>query len=43
MLIGLGKELPRLPKYVTHTRVVATALREGFAKADVPWVRVHRS
>ncbi|WP_326729781.1 threonine aldolase family protein [Streptomyces phaeochromogenes] len=40
-LIGLEKELPRLPEYVAHARVVAAALREGFAGAGVPWVRVH--
>ncbi|HEY8978421.1 MAG TPA: beta-eliminating lyase-related protein [Streptomyces sp.] len=40
-LAGLDRELPRLPEYVTHARVVAAALREGFAQAGVPWVRVH--
>ncbi|MFE1286223.1 threonine aldolase family protein [Streptomyces sp. NPDC058751] len=40
-LIGLERELPRLPEYVAHARVVADALREGFAEAGVPWVRVH--
>ncbi|MFF3505239.1 threonine aldolase family protein [Streptomyces sp. NPDC003247] len=40
-LVGLERELPRLPEYVAHARVVATALREGFAAAGVPWVRVH--
>ncbi|MFC4469118.1 threonine aldolase family protein [Streptomyces xiangluensis] len=40
-LIGLEKELPRLPEYVAHARVVAAALREGFAASGVPWVRVH--
>ncbi|MFG3296493.1 threonine aldolase family protein [Streptomyces sp. NPDC048179] len=40
-LVGLERELPRLPDYVRHARVVAAALREGFAGADVPWVRVH--
>ncbi|MFD3307894.1 threonine aldolase family protein [Streptomyces sp. NPDC058656] len=40
-LIGLEKELPRLPEYVAHARVVAAALREGFAAAGVPWARVH--
>ncbi|MEU0008168.1 beta-eliminating lyase-related protein [Streptomyces sp. NPDC006314] len=39
-LIGLDHELPRLPEYVRHARVVACALREGFA-AGVPWARVH--
>ncbi|MGN5379678.1 threonine aldolase family protein [Streptomyces lasalocidi] len=40
-LAGLDTELPRLPGYVRHARVVAAALREGFAEAGVPWARVH--
>ena len=40
-LVGLDRELPRLPEYVAHARVVAAALREGFAAAGVPWARVH--
>ncbi|WP_055491984.1 low specificity L-threonine aldolase [Streptomyces sp. TP-A0356] len=40
-LAGLQRELPRLPQYVRHARVVAAALREGFAAAGVPWARVH--
>ncbi|WP_443043244.1 threonine aldolase family protein [Streptomyces sp. HM190] len=40
-LVGLERELPRLPEYVRHARVVAAALREGFARAGVPWARVH--
>ncbi|MBD0422465.1 threonine aldolase [Streptomyces sp. TRM S81-3] len=40
-LAGLERELPRLPEYVTHARVVAAALREGFTAAGVPWARVH--
>ncbi|WP_031165080.1 threonine aldolase family protein [Streptomyces durhamensis] len=40
-LIGLERELPRLPDYVRHARVVAAALREGFAAAGLPWARVH--
>ncbi|GAA3497466.1 beta-eliminating lyase-related protein [Streptomyces prasinosporus] len=40
-LIGLDRELPRLPEYVAHARVVAAALREGFAAAGLPWFRVH--
>ncbi|MBQ1093293.1 low specificity L-threonine aldolase [Streptomyces sp. B93] len=39
-LIGLERELPRLPEYVRHARVVAAALREGFAGAGLPWARV---
>ncbi|MFG3499198.1 threonine aldolase family protein [Streptomyces sp. NPDC047928] len=40
-LLGLERELPRLPSYVAHARVVAAALREGFEAAGVPWFRVH--
>jgi threonine aldolase len=40
-LVGLERELPRLPGYVAHARVVAGALREGFAAAGLPWARVH--
>ncbi|MFJ4581261.1 threonine aldolase family protein [Streptomyces echinatus] len=40
-LVGLDRELPRLPDYVRHARVVAEALREGFAAAGLPWARVH--
>ncbi len=40
-LVGLDRELPRLPAYVAHARVVAAALRDGFAAAGVPWARVH--
>ncbi|MEU3843065.1 beta-eliminating lyase-related protein [Streptomyces sp. NPDC028635] len=40
-LAGLEWELPRLPEYVAHARVVATALREGFAESGLPWARVH--
>ncbi|MEU6405604.1 aminotransferase class I/II-fold pyridoxal phosphate-dependent enzyme [Streptomyces sp. NPDC046985] len=40
-LAGLERELPRLPDYVRHARVVADALREGFAAAGTPWARVH--
>ncbi|MFI8963613.1 threonine aldolase family protein [Streptomyces sp. NPDC053493] len=40
-LRGLETELPRLPSYVAHARVVAEALREAFAEAGTPWFRVH--
>ncbi|MFF7902827.1 threonine aldolase family protein [Streptomyces sp. NPDC007920] len=40
-LAGLERELPRLPEYVRHARVVAAALREGFAAAGMPWSQVH--
>lgn len=40
-LAGLERELPRLPEYVAHARVVAAALRGGFAAAGLPWARVH--
>ncbi|MFB7657329.1 MULTISPECIES: threonine aldolase family protein [unclassified Streptomyces] len=39
-LAGLERTLPRLPEQVVHARVVAAALREGFAAAGVPWARV---
>jgi threonine aldolase len=40
-LAGLDGELPRLPSYVRHARVLAQALREGFAEAGIAWSRVH--
>ncbi|MBM7437540.1 low specificity L-threonine aldolase [Streptomyces sp. HB132] len=40
-LLGLERELPRLPSYVAQARVVARALAEGFAGSAVPWFRVH--
>ncbi|BAU87667.1 L-allo-threonine aldolase [Streptomyces laurentii] len=40
-LLGLEKELPRLPEYVAHAKVVAAALAQGFEAAGVPWFRVH--
>ncbi|MEU4104156.1 threonine aldolase family protein [Streptomyces tanashiensis] len=40
-LRGLDVELPRLPSYVTHARVVADAIREAFAEAGTGWSRIH--
>ncbi|GAA0497289.1 threonine aldolase family protein [Streptomyces olivaceiscleroticus] len=40
-LTGLDRELPRLPEYVAHAKVIAGALREGLAEHGVPWFRVH--
>ncbi|MFI2739147.1 threonine aldolase family protein [Streptomyces sp. NPDC018711] len=40
-LRGLDVELPRLPSYVAHARVVAAAIREAFAEAGTGWSRVH--
>ncbi|WP_454318127.1 threonine aldolase family protein [Streptomyces phaeoluteigriseus] len=40
-LLGLERELPRLPSYVRHARVVAAALAGGLAAAGLPWSRVH--
>ncbi|MEV8590356.1 beta-eliminating lyase-related protein [Streptomyces sp. NPDC051180] len=40
-LRGLDVELPRLPSYVAHARVVADALRDGLAEAGVGWFRIH--
>ncbi|MCC3772135.1 low specificity L-threonine aldolase [Streptomyces sp. UNOC14_S4] len=39
-LAGLERELPRLPAYAAHAKVVAGALEEGFRAAGVPWFRV---
>ncbi|MFF7214382.1 threonine aldolase family protein [Streptomyces sp. NPDC008238] len=39
-LDGLDHELPRLPEYVAHAKVVAAALRDALA-AGTGWVRVH--
>ncbi|MER8233334.1 beta-eliminating lyase-related protein [Streptomyces sp. NPDC094049] len=40
-LRGLAVELPRLPSYVAHARVVADALREVFEESGAGWFRVH--
>ncbi|MFF4955258.1 threonine aldolase family protein [Streptomyces chattanoogensis] len=40
-LVGLDRELPRLPEYVAHAKVVAQALGDGLAEAGVPWFRVN--
>ncbi|MEU9371587.1 beta-eliminating lyase-related protein [Streptomyces avermitilis] len=40
-LLGLERELPRLPDYVAHAKVVAQALGKGFEAAGVPWFQVH--
>ncbi|MGQ4487745.1 low specificity L-threonine aldolase [Streptomyces sp. SAS_281] len=40
-LAGLDRELPRLPSYVEHAKVVAGALAEGFEAAGAGWSRVH--
>ncbi|MGW1349712.1 threonine aldolase family protein [Streptomyces sp. NPDC002409] len=40
-LIGLDRELPRLPSYVAQARMVAGALTEGLAAAGAGWFRVH--
>lgn len=40
-LAGLERELPRLPGYVAHAKVVAQALAEGLAEGGLPWARVH--
>ncbi|MGW7055666.1 threonine aldolase family protein [Streptomyces sp. NPDC054887] len=39
-LLGLERELPRLPEYVAHAKVVAAALADGFHAAGLPWFRV---
>ncbi|MYW07294.1 threonine aldolase [Streptomyces sp. SID2563] len=40
-LAGLDRELPKLPSYVAHAKVVAGALTEGFEAAGAGWSRVH--
>ncbi|MGW6394624.1 threonine aldolase family protein [Streptomyces sp. NPDC055103] len=40
-LRGMDVELPRLPSYVAHARVVTEALREALSEAGVGWFRVH--
>ncbi|MFF8275183.1 threonine aldolase family protein [Streptomyces lateritius] len=40
-LRGLTRELPRLPSYVAHARVVAEGLRTGFEEAGTAWFRIH--
>lgn len=40
-LAGLDRELPRLPAYVAHAKVVAQALHNGLTGAGVPWFRVY--
>ncbi|MFC9397594.1 threonine aldolase family protein [Streptomyces sp. NPDC057027] len=40
-LRGLDVELPRLPSYAAHARVVADAVREALAEAGTGWFRVH--
>ncbi|GGT70733.1 threonine aldolase family protein [Streptomyces lateritius] len=40
-LRGLTRELPRLPSYVAHARVVAEGLRAGFEEAGTAWFRIH--
>ncbi|MFE3601986.1 threonine aldolase family protein [Streptomyces sp. NPDC059096] len=40
-LLGLERELPRLPAYVAHARLVAAELARGLAASPVPWFRVH--
>ncbi|MFJ6485509.1 MULTISPECIES: threonine aldolase family protein [unclassified Streptomyces] len=40
-LVGLERELPRLPSYVAQARLVAGALRSAFADSGVPWARIN--
>ncbi|UYQ66601.1 threonine aldolase family protein [Streptomyces peucetius] len=40
-LVGLERELPRLPSYVAHAKVVAAALTGAFRDSGVPWSRVN--
>ncbi|WP_335938308.1 threonine aldolase family protein [Streptomyces sp. PTD5-9] len=40
-LIGLDRELPRLPAYAARAKTVAGALAEGLSAAGASWFRVH--
>ncbi|MEU2156481.1 beta-eliminating lyase-related protein [Streptomyces sp. NPDC019396] len=41
-LLGLDRELPRLPAYVAHAGIVAGALAEGLRSApEIGWFRIH--
>ncbi|MEU8549662.1 beta-eliminating lyase-related protein [Streptomyces roseoverticillatus] len=40
-LAGLDRELPRLPSYVAHAKVVARALEDAFRSSGVPWFRMN--
>ncbi|MFF7338643.1 threonine aldolase family protein [Streptomyces sp. NPDC008163] len=40
-LAGLDRELPRLPSYAAHAKVVAGALAEGIEAGGAGWFRVH--
>jgi threonine aldolase len=39
-LVGLDRELPRLPEYVAHAKAVARAMAQGFEEAGVGWSKV---
>ncbi|MBB2914324.1 threonine aldolase [Streptosporangium becharense] len=39
-LVGLERELPRLPEYVAHARLVAAAMAEGFRDTRLGWFKV---
>ncbi|MGW7469507.1 threonine aldolase family protein [Streptomyces xantholiticus] len=40
-LVGLERELPRLPSYVAHAKVVAAALTDALRASAIPWSRIH--
>ncbi|MGW1278131.1 threonine aldolase family protein [Streptomyces tsukubensis] len=40
-LIGLERELPKLPSYAAQAKVVAAAMTEAFGESPAPWFRVH--
>ncbi|MFI1014125.1 threonine aldolase family protein [Streptomyces sp. NPDC020965] len=40
-LLGLERELPRLPSYVAHAGRMAAALTEALRAGGVPWFQVH--
>ncbi|MEO3972268.1 beta-eliminating lyase-related protein [Streptomyces sp. CAU 1734] len=39
-LLGLERELPRLPSYVAHAKLVASALSDALRAGGVPWFRL---
>ncbi|MFE5856541.1 threonine aldolase family protein [Streptomyces sp. NPDC056500] len=39
-LLGMERELPRLPSYVAHAKTVAAALHEALRDSRVPWFRI---
>ncbi|QDY78322.1 threonine aldolase family protein [Streptomyces qinzhouensis] len=40
-LVGLERELPKLPSYTAAAKVVAAAMADAFRESPAPWFRVH--